>query len=1216
MSANCLLLQWDEQAPPTGATLSDSVTSIHAIFSSEFLEDLPKNEKDKLNNVRKNDIRCRLELLEFELVLEYIKSQPAIHLFVEAFSFVDNPGLVNGNVATPTSLDEIPDIRYLIDKAIIQAHVPLHIRNRRTNGGLEPEDKPESGDESEYDPEDPDSGDDYQYEEPESEDEPEPKDEPESNDQNEAGDGYDSDESLMSQPVNPVATDNHQAEPTNTFQSQEAFATQVPPAQSSFHLHDQVPAPPNAVVPPAQRNELLGLLQKPRDVERRQETESPLDSPANEESSVKPPKNVSPAKSASTSQVTNDGPNYEGTTNNSLKTQEPSDHQESQGARDSPHNRTSPSPPMADSALRDIGNSKNHSVSETLVQADSDHESREPSAPAELPRPSREQLEESDSQIAGQSLKRRQQSHAPTIKNFDPSDPWEGMTKIRRSDVMIPKDQMELLAKRDCWIPAEPGQITPRCHVPPKLLQKWNEMISRKRSRSISDNVSEYSHSVNAEPALPSVSSSALQPESESDEESEQIPWSPSPEPTKQLVPPDSSPLQPRESTRRADGPAVPHVAIAVEVPPPDYIVGDARNRPCQNEVNDSEDRHNVASQSKVNEAEQDIRSDPSEMEVSVPCALDAAVQADINSQVEDQEITSSGLSLPAPTATEKIQVIETPDEGFRSKRMNIDHLSPRGSTQHQSSSEVTKTSSQSRIANSYDSNGCAVGADQDPFARTQSSVGDKGTQNSGSDRPDLITMSHPGTLASAEEFPTDSGFSLDFNISSQPVASGMSGLSGISSGPEHDLPAPSQLFKLSQIGPQSQPDVPASSICDGSTQDSARMDVDVAPVTSRKRPADEAALSEQSSPKRPRPAPTSHNDITSDNYSENLRSGPLNQRKSGSSSDTNRDKAREVYDKFKRDYPSYTGDFNHFTKVCSKLQALRNRGLMQRSFLWDDFIIQHLTDYARYWQQCLSAVEEPQNYENYFCDKFDRPACKKRSLTARGIEVVASQCPSRASVDSVPFVVRAEANTSFTGSLVEKLAGLRAHSSPTAPPHEIQESMHDAPADDDTTDGDTDDDDGTGERHETASIELGDEENVPVRDPGEVDRAISPIRDDTHGSDRDTEESSESEEDHSEDASESSSEEGDKRQSRTLADLLLAPPPPPGPVWSDSPNTPFKIWARGDQNLLIERRRRGGAAMPTDEKGVIQPPLYPREGWEDGMRTLGWNWKKSRDYS
>jgi hypothetical protein len=52
----------------------------------------------------------------------------------------------------------------------------------------------------------------------------------------------------------------------------------------------------------------------------------------------------------------------------------------------------------------------------------------------------------------------------------------------------------------------------------------------------------------------------------------------------------------------------------------------------------------------------------------------------------------------------------------------------------------------------------------------------------------------------------------------------------------------------------------------------------------------------------------------------------------------------------------------------------------------------------------------------------------------------------------------------------------------------------------------------------------------------------------------------------------------------------------PTGPVWSDDPDTPFKRWARQDQNVLQELRRRGGARVLVDEKGVIRRPTYNQQ--------------------
>ena len=48
-----------------------------------------------------------------------------------------------------------------------------------------------------------------------------------------------------------------------------------------------------------------------------------------------------------------------------------------------------------------------------------------------------------------------------------------------------------------------------------------------------------------------------------------------------------------------------------------------------------------------------------------------------------------------------------------------------------------------------------------------------------------------------------------------------------------------------------------------------------------------------------------------------------------------------------------------------------------------------------------------------------------------------------------------------------------------------------------------------------------------------------------------------------------------------------------PVPAWSDDPNTPFKRWAEADQNALVDRRRRGGAKILLDAKGVIRRPIH-----------------------
>ncbi|KAJ5612039.1 hypothetical protein N7510_005233 [Penicillium lagena] len=101
------------------------------------------------------------------------------------------------------------------------------------------------------------------------------------------------------------------------------------------------------------------------------------------------------------------------------------------------------------------------------------------------------------------------------------------------------------------------------------------------------------------------------------------------------------------------------------------------------------------------------------------------------------------------------------------------------------------------------------------------------------------------------------------------------------------------------------------------------------------------------------------------------------------------------------------------------------------------------------------------------------------------------------------------------------------------------------------------DHDDGD-QRHKTASIELGDDDaDLTVH----LSRAESRLYD-TEAADGDEEYEGEDSE--------------------------------PKNWWSDDPFTQFKLWARADQDVRVERRRRGGAKILVDENGLFgkQPIL------------------------
>jgi hypothetical protein len=136
---------------------------------------------------------------------------------------------------------------------------------------------------------------------------------------------------------------------------------------------------------------------------------------------------------------------------------------------------------------------------------------------------------------------------------------------------------------------------------------------------------------------------------------------------------------------------------------------------------------------------------------------------------------------------------------------------------------------------------------------------------------------------------------------------------------------------------------------------------------------------------------------------------------------------AAGIYEKFRGDYPNYAGNYEHFIKLCSRLRSFRDRGNLQRSFLWDDFIIKNLETYPSYLAECHYNHIKPLEYEEYFAETFSKPTYKRRSLDIPGISACAAQVVT---IDE-PVESREpdDAKMSFTASLREQLSRLHTHS-------------------------------------------------------------------------------------------------------------------------------------------------------------------------------------------
>ena len=60
------------------------------------------------------------------------------------------------------------------------------------------------------------------------------------------------------------------------------------------------------------------------------------------------------------------------------------------------------------------------------------------------------------------------------------NDPWQGLVRIRRRDVRIPKDQEKLLEDKTCWLPPEPGQRGPVTNIPVPILADLNALAEKR----------------------------------------------------------------------------------------------------------------------------------------------------------------------------------------------------------------------------------------------------------------------------------------------------------------------------------------------------------------------------------------------------------------------------------------------------------------------------------------------------------------------------------------------------------------------------------------------------------------------------------------------------------------------------------------------------------------------------------------------------------------
>ncbi|KAL1991577.1 hypothetical protein VTN49DRAFT_4885 [Thermomyces lanuginosus] len=805
-------------------------------------------------------------------------------------------------------------------------------------------------------------------------------------------------------------------------------------------------------------------------------------------------------------------------------------------------------------------------------------------------------------------------------------NPWQGMTSIRRKDIRIPKDQRKLLDE-DCWIPAEPGQPTPQGHAPLNLIQRWNEQIIRLRKGQgpISESTPEPQLPL-ADPGMPTVASSEALSEDGSESESSAFTWSPSPVPERAppQLPLDSSPLQRAEREPDARSVASPrqrdsgHGRRNTHDPPMSSINGtpsrpqsvqraeslsgpietssltqganeeyassqriqdhglqdDSGNesgmgtlippfdQPVQDDPADEVStvgQKAVSSQHIQDRDMQDGLDDESGMDTSIPLAFEQPARDDLVGEAnDDADEMSVGNSYIVPQSVDKVQILDTPwQESTRYAERHNHQDSPRAPSIHEGSPATAKTSSQPVIANSYDSNGNPV-AQKKPHVRTTGRLPVRASDGAGDDDRDASIPSHQPNPLSHDIVPDSSPWN----------STQMSSLR---------FP-PSQQLADSQAAENNAPRVPSPEV------------TGEAPAVSQKRKL-ELLGTDQPATKRQktfnghemdREVPPCREAEDREEGNENVEEGV--------------DKPHQVYNKFKRDYPCYEGDFTHFARMCFKLQALRKCGLMLKSFLWDDFIIQHLLHYEGYVQSCLRAVEKPKPYESYFCDTFTRPEYRKRSLSGPAIELLASQCKDPVTVD-IPGANRDEANQSFAGNLAGRLEASKV----SLPRHGNPQNKQ------------------ARQLHMEMDMERGPDRNHESDASEPVTHLSSSVNKDGVGSETRFRDAPMLPEPPSSTASQAGRyswqltlEESREANLSALTEILQMPLSGPiEPGWAADPDTPFKVWARRHENLLSEKRRRGWTPLRVGRDGVIQPEQYIPLDWG---YNLGWKWPSRRE--
>lgn len=101
------------------------------------------------------------------------------------------------------------------------------------------------------------------------------------------------------------------------------------------------------------------------------------------------------------------------------------------------------------------------------------------------------------------------------------------------------------------------------------------------------------------------------------------------------------------------------------------------------------------------------------------------------------------------------------------------------------------------------------------------------------------------------------------------------------------------------------------------------------------------------------------------------------------------------IFDRFKLSYSEYSGNMQHFTAICSKLQKRIDAGRGLHQALWDDFILRHKIEYANYLQDCANKAEDPMPYDKFYDDEIDGARFINQIVTRKTLHEALALPPS-----------------------------------------------------------------------------------------------------------------------------------------------------------------------------------------------------------------------------